>query len=115
MADLQVGTQLASYYSVLLTSRPVLQETIDNLDLHMGYGTLRSNISVVNLSDTRILEITVADPDPEMAKTIVDELADVSSDYIGSDQSQCDEKYRTGSTGRTGDRRGHYRNQDYHE
>lgn len=83
LADLQLGTQLASDYSVLLTSRPVLQETIDNLDLHMGYGTLRSNISVVNLSDTRILEITVADPDPEMAKTIVDELADVSSDYIG--------------------------------
>lgn len=83
LADLQLGAQLANDYSVLLTSRPVLQETIDNLGLNMGYGTLRSNISVVNPSDTRILNITVRDADPERAKTIVNELADVSSDYIG--------------------------------
>lgn len=83
LADLQLGTQLASDYSVLLTSRPVLQETIQNLDIEMGYGALRANISVVNPADTRILEVTVTDPDPEMAKTIVNELADVSSDYIG--------------------------------
>lgn len=83
LADLQLGAQLASDYSVLLTSRPVLQETIENLDLNEGYGALRSHISVVNPADTRILEITVTDPDPEMAKTIVNELADVSSAYIG--------------------------------
>lgn len=83
LADLQLGTQLASDYSVLLTSRPVLQETVENLDLKEGYGALRSHISVVNPADTRILEITVTDPDPEMAKTIVNELADVSSAYIG--------------------------------
>lgn len=83
LADLQLGSQLASDYSVLLTSRPVLQETVDNLDLNTGYGTLRSMISVVNPTDTRILEVTVTNPDPEMAKTIVNELADVSSDYIG--------------------------------
>ena len=83
LADLQLGSQLASDYSVLLTSRPVLQETVDNLDLNTGYGTLRSMISVVNPTDTRILEVTVTNPDPEMAKTIVNELADVSADYIG--------------------------------
>lgn len=83
IADLQFGSQLASDYSVLLTSRPVLQETIDNLNLNMGYGELRANISVVNPSSTRILNVTVTNPDPEMAKTIVNELAVVSADYIG--------------------------------
>ena len=32
LASLQLGAQLASDYSVLLTSRPVLQETVENLD-----------------------------------------------------------------------------------
>lgn len=83
IADLQFGSQLASDYSVLLTSRPVLQETIDNLGLDMGYGGLLANISVVNPSDTRILNVSVTNPDPELAKTIVNELAEVSADYIG--------------------------------
>lgn len=82
IADLQLGTQLTSDYSALMTTRPVLEEVIDNLDLKTDWGTLKGNISVVNPSSTRLLEITVTDPDPETAKKIADELAEVSSDYI---------------------------------
>lgn len=83
VADLQLGTQLTKDYSVLIQSRPVLEETIDNLGLDMTYQSLRGSISVSNPEDTRILSISVNSSDPEMAKTIVDELASVSSAYIG--------------------------------
>ena len=45
----------------------------------MGYGELRSSISVNNPANTRFLEITVSNHDAYLAKKIVDQLADVSA------------------------------------
>lgn len=83
IADLQLGTQLTNDYSVLITSRPVLEEVIDNLGLDMGYGSLKGAITLNNPSNTRILEITVQNSDPELARDLVNELAHTASDYIG--------------------------------
>ena len=49
----------------------------------MGYRVLRENIVLENPEDTRILNISVTNSDPELAKEIVDELATVASEYIG--------------------------------
>lgn len=83
VADLQLGTQLTKDYSVLITSRPVLQEVVDNLGLGMDYKALRSAITVTNPEDTRILQLSVNNGEAALAKEIVDELATVSSEYIG--------------------------------
>lgn len=83
LADLQMGSQLTNDYKVLITSRPVLEDTIKNLDLDMTYKELKQAVTINNPQDTRILEITVNNPDAEMAKTIVNELASVSSAFIG--------------------------------
>lgn len=83
LADLQLGAQLAKDYSVLVTSRPVLKEVISRLELDMSWGALKGSISVVNPSDTRLLELTVTNSDPELAKKIVDELSEVASRYVG--------------------------------
>ena len=83
VADLQLGTQLTKDYSVLIESRPVLEETIDNLGLDMTYQALRNSVEITNPEDTRILQLSVNHSDPETAKLLVDELASVSSAYIG--------------------------------
>lgn len=83
LADLQLGTQLASDYSVLIKSRPVMDQVILDLDLDMSWESLKSSISINNPASTRLLEVTVQHPNPEMAKRIVDEVASVASDYIG--------------------------------
>lgn len=83
IADLQFGSQLTKDYSMLITSRSVLEEVLDNLGLDMGYGALKGNVSINNPSETRILQITVTNPDPQLAKELADELAAVSSEYIG--------------------------------
>ena len=53
---------------MIITSRPVLEEVIGDLDLNISYEILKSKISINNPADTRILAITATDPDPQMAK-----------------------------------------------
>ena len=83
LADLQLGSQLTKDYTILITSRPVLDEVIENLDLDMNYKQLRGKIAIENPEDTRILSIAVTMNDAEQAKAVVDELATVSSAFIG--------------------------------
>ena len=83
LADLQMGSQLTKDYTVLTTSREVLQKVIENQELNISYKALKSCITLDNPTDTRILNVSVTYPDAEKAKAIVDELANVASAYIG--------------------------------
>lgn len=83
LADLQLGSQLTNDYSRLVLSHSVLQEVIDNLGLDMDYHTLEANITTNNPSDTRIMEITVTNPDPETAQALATEVGKVSAEFIG--------------------------------
>ena len=83
MSDFQLGTQLASDYQVVIKSTPVMKQVIENLGLNMNTGALQSSIRIENPSNTRILKLSVASRNPELAKEIVDELASVSVEYIG--------------------------------
>lgn len=83
LADLQIGSQLTKDYSVMITSRPVLEEVIEKQKLNLSYSQLKSMIRISNPADTRILNMSVSDTDPVRAKVIVDAVAKASSDYIG--------------------------------
>lgn len=83
LADLQIGSQLTKDYRIIITSRRVLNQVIDEMGLNLTYKELLEKVSIANPQDTRILSITAEDPDPAMAKLIVDKIAAVSSDYIG--------------------------------
>ena len=78
LTDLQVGTQLAPDYMVLMKSRPVLEEVIENLNLNISYGALNGMISLSNPTDTRFISITVTSEDPQLSKKIADEVQEVS-------------------------------------
>lgn len=82
LADLQIGSQLSEDYKVIIGTRPLLQEVIDRLGLDMSYRQLRSKISISDSSE-RIMTLTVTDPDPQLAKLIVNQVAATASDYIG--------------------------------
>lgn len=83
LADLQIGSQLTKDYKVMITSRPVLQQVIDELGLEYGYKELREKLVIDNPTDTRILTLSVEDPDPILAADIVNTVAKRSSEYIG--------------------------------
>lgn len=83
LADLQMGSQLTNDYEVLITSRPVLERVIKNLNLDMEYQDLREDIAINNPTDTRILEVAVESPSPRSARRIVNELTQIASEFIG--------------------------------
>lgn len=88
IADIQIGTSLTQDYLVVVKGRPVLEQVIENLKLKENYAALGGKITLNNPPNSRILEITVRDKDPEHAKEIADELADVASDYISIKMDQ---------------------------
>jgi capsular polysaccharide biosynthesis protein len=88
LADIQMGSNLTNDYMVVVNGRPIIDQVIDNLGLDETYETLVGKITLNNPTDSRILEITVTDPDPERAKLIADEMAEVSSAFISEKMDQ---------------------------
>lgn len=81
-SDLQTGTQLTQDYMILVRSRPVMEKVIEDLELTISPGELADMIYVVNPEGTRILEISVVNEDPVLAKEIADAIAEVSSEQM---------------------------------
>lgn len=82
LADIQIGTSLTKDYVQLVQSRPVVEQVIENLNLNRTYEQVLGQVTFSNPSDTRILVITAQDPDPVLAKDIVDEFANVAKSNI---------------------------------
>ena len=82
LTDLTMGTQLTQDYMVIVKTRPVLEQVINDLKLDMDYKELSEKITVENPTDTRIMQITVSDNDPELAKNITQDLAEVTSKTV---------------------------------
>lgn len=87
-ADIQIGTYMTKDYVEVVSDRPILDMVIENLNLNITYKQLKGMISVTNPTSTRIIRITVTDSDPERAKKIADEMANVSSAFIAEKMDQ---------------------------
>ncbi len=81
-SDLQIGTVLTKDYKELIKSRNVLEKVIQNCELNEKYGSLSARVEVEPVSDTRIIAITVEDPDPENARYLADEIRKVAAKHI---------------------------------
>lgn len=87
LQSLQVGSSLTEDYVVVIKSRPVMDQVITDLGLDMDYRDLQKKVTVEEESE-RIININVKDEDPNQAKIIVDEIAQVASDYIENKMEQ---------------------------
>lgn len=76
VTDLQIGSQLSVDFEILGTSRPVLEKVIGELGLDTTYEDLVDTISIENPTDSRIIRITVTNPDAQLACDIANNLAD---------------------------------------
>ncbi|MDD6155527.1 MAG: Wzz/FepE/Etk N-terminal domain-containing protein [Lachnospiraceae bacterium] len=88
LADIQMGTSLTNDYMVVVKGRPVLEQVIANLGLEETYASLYNRVSLNNPTNSRILEITVTDTNPQRAKAIADEIAKVGSAFIAEKMDQ---------------------------
>lgn len=60
----------------LITTRPVLDAVIQDLDLQVGIEKLRAQISIETFRDTDVMEIHAEDRDPQLARDIANSVAE---------------------------------------
>ena len=70
LSDIQIGSALTSDYIKVFEMWEVHEKVISALDLNYTYTQMATMLSVTNPSDTRMLDITVTDADPEEAAAI---------------------------------------------
>ena len=74
-SEIAANQKLAATYRELVTSRSVLNEVIEDLDLTYTVSQLQKMISVQNVNETEIIKITVSSSKPKEAKEIANIIA----------------------------------------
>lgn len=88
LQDLQLGSQLTNDYEVLFKSRTNMEKVITSLNLDYSVEQLKGMISISNPTDTRILNISVTAPDPNLAKNIANEVVEQGMNNVREIDSQ---------------------------
>ena len=82
LSDMQVGQQLTSDYSSMIKSRSFMEDVIKKLNLTIDYQQLLEKVKVTNPTSSRILQVTVNDPNPQTAADIANEVASVAESKL---------------------------------
>lgn len=80
--SLLAAERLSRTYSQLITTRPVMEQTIAQLGLVMTPEELQAKVSVHTVTETQLLKITVNDPDGELAAQISNTIAAIFTAQI---------------------------------
>lgn len=80
--DVQLGQQLTVDFETLATTRTVVENVINELELDTTYEQLIGDITVENPSGTQILKIKVKNPDPVLAKDISNAMSEATANRI---------------------------------
>ena len=83
-SDAQLATQLTKDYEELIVGRYVLERVINMYGLEESSESLKGRIQITNTSGTRIINITVKDPNPQNAQIIANSIRDIASEHIKS-------------------------------
>lgn len=82
IADLQIGTVLTLDYQEVFKTWEVHQMVNDELGTNYSYSMLQSMLTISNPEDTRVLYITVRNPDAEMAAKIANAYGTAAKRFI---------------------------------
>ena len=74
-SDLQIGSQLVVDLKTIATTREVVEVPIKELHLDYSYEQLVKKITIGNPTNSRLISITVTDPDARKAAAISNSLA----------------------------------------
>ena len=88
-SSLMTSEKLANTYSQLMTTRPVLLDVINRLNMVTTLEALQKSIAIRTIPNTQLIEVKVKQYDPNLAAQIANTLATV---YI--EQHQAMQAYR---------------------
>lgn len=80
--DLEVGSLLTTDYIELVQGRDVIEPVISHYNLDITYESFLNKVTVNNPTDTRIIEISVKDTDPYLARNLAIYLRDIATTAI---------------------------------
>ncbi len=80
--DLTLSQKLVDTYVVILKSRPVLTEVINNITVNYSLAEIEKMISASAVNNTEVFEITVTCTVPEHAKDIANAIAEFGAPEI---------------------------------
>ncbi len=81
-SDFSVSNYMLYDYKVLITGQNVTKEVIGKLGLNMKPETLSKKIQVTSPDNTRILQISITDTNPQLAADIANCVREVASEQI---------------------------------
>lgn len=76
LADLQIGSQLAADFQIIATTREVVEVVMEQYGIADSYENFVKTIEVTNPSGSHMLQITVTNPDPQLAAQLSNALSD---------------------------------------
>lgn len=82
--SLQLTQQLTVDFTILATSRPVVNQAIAEMDSDYTYDELVEMVAIENPSESSILKITATSADPQEAADIANALADATADSVAN-------------------------------
>ena len=89
-ADLSYVQTLMNTYTIIANTRPILSQVITELNLKLSSTQLSEMIEVKAIEETELIELTVNNPDPQVAANIVNKLANAlisETDLLASSES----------------------------
>ncbi len=82
VADLQMGSMLTMDYEEVFRTWEVHEMVRSQLGLNYSYGQMQGMLSISNPEDTRVLYITVRNPDAQLAADLANAYATAAKTFI---------------------------------
>lgn len=82
--EVQTNLQLVNSYSVIMKSPAILDKVIQQLNLDLTADQLNEKMTVSSEQDSQVVNLTVEDPDPQMASKMANVTAQVFQEEIVS-------------------------------
>jgi non-specific protein-tyrosine kinase len=73
--DFTTSERLAESYAEMAQRQPILQASVDSLNLNMSWQNLKWRVNAYSLPRTQLLGISVQDTSPQRAVAVADEIA----------------------------------------
>ena len=83
-SDIQIAVGLVNDCIEIINSRQIMQKVIDNLGLDYTPEQLSSCVKISSPADTRVLKLSVVNPDPKLAKDIAEEICSLSEGTVAA-------------------------------
>lgn len=89
--NISSAQNLVDTYAIIVKSNTVLNQVIEQLNLHLTYEEIYDQVSISAINNTQVMEIAAQNNDPEIAEKIVETISILVPDVVAEavDGASC--------------------------